>query len=293
MQGRYNTALVFCCYLLLLIFLLTITVRFNNLILLSFKINKKVTVSLWKLIAFITFTIGFITLGIATENIVVSKNVVDVAKIITIIVVGTIAVVNIGKILLDKIDFIKEFVTNQINYIIVSLFIILIANLVFGIVHQINIGAMSESVLKTIAIVGVIIVSVIFIMSSTNIIKLSIAHKEMKKKTRMRKLASLIVKSSKAVNSNNTIKIQALVTDLFSLSVQDIVINDNTINVKKLYKSEIFMSLINDTTAVSQELGSFKNSFNTLVSNNYISSLEAATAKVVTFNVNREVLELL
>lgn len=111
----------------------------------------------------------------------------------------------------------------------------------------------------------------------------------------MRKLASLVMKSNiniANVSSDKMIIVKALVTDLYNLSVQDIIVNNN-INIKKLYKSEVFLSLLNESTTVTKDLGSFKNSFDILVANNYISTLEAATAKVVTFSVDRELLKLL
>ena len=111
----------------------------------------------------------------------------------------------------------------------------------------------------------------------------------------MHKLASLMTKQNIATthtNHTNYIEIKALVTDLYNLSVQDIIVNNN-INIKKLYKSEVFLSLLNESATVTKDLGSFKNSFDILVANNYISTLEAATAKVVTFSVSREILELL
>lgn len=257
-------------------------------------INKKVTVSLWKLIAFITFTIGFITLGIATENIVVSNNFIIVAKIITVIVVGTIITIKIVKLLLNKIDSIREFVTNHINYIIIGLIVVLIANLVFGIVHQINIGAMSESVLILLAKIGILTASVLLIISIINMIKLIIDKKKIKREARMRKLASIIAKTSNNVinDKNNNVFVKALVTDLYSLSVQDVIVEKN-MNPRKLYKSEKFMSLLNETVVITKELGVFQASFDLLVKNKYISAIEAATAKVVTFYVDREVLSLL
>ena len=111
----------------------------------------------------------------------------------------------------------------------------------------------------------------------------------------MRKLASLVMKSNiniANVSSDKMIIVKALVTDLYNLSVQDIIVNNN-INIKKLYKSEVFLSLLNESTTVTNDLGSFKNSFDILVANNYISTLEAATTKVVTFSVDREILKLL
>ena len=151
---------------------------------------------------------------------------------------------------------------------------------------------MSIYVLKKIAIAGIIVTSIVLIITIINIIKLDIKYKKAKRRNKMHKLASLITKSSKFIpNSKNIITIKALVTDLYSLSVQDVIVEENM--ERKLYKSENFMSLLNETVVVSKELGCFETSLDFLVSNNYISSLEAATAKVVTFYVDREVLELL
>ena len=259
-------------------------------------LNKKINIMLWKLIAFITFVIGFGALGIATDNIMLSNNFIIVAKIITIIVVGTIITIKIVKLLLNKIDSIREFVTNHINYIIIGLIVVLIANLIFGIVHQINIGAMSIYTLKHLAAIGIAIITILLIIDIVNIIKLIIDKKQIKRKAKMHKLASLMVKSNNNIinNKNNDIIIEALVTDLYSLSVQDIRatnIEDNI--VKKLYRSEIFMPLLNESVNVTQDLGFFQNSLDILVNNNYISTMEAATAKVVSFSVDRDILELL
>lgn len=258
-------------------------------------LNKKVSMEIWKFLAFMIVVVGFGVLGIATDNIMLSNNFIIVAKIITVIIVGTIVAIKIVKLLLNKIDSIKEFVTNHINYIIIGLIAVLVAILIFGIVHQINIGAMSESVLKTIAIIGVIIISILLIVDLLNIIRLSIAYKKIKKKTKMKRLASLVMKSNMTINnsSNRKIIIKALVTDLYgSLSVQDIIAEEN-IETKKLYKSETFLSLINNIITVSQELGGFQASFDLLVKNRYISAMEAATAKVVSFSIDRDILELL
>ena len=93
-------------------------------------------------------------------------------------------------------------------------------------------------------------------------------------------------------NNVNTVKIKALVTDLYYLSVQDITTVSN-VDISALYNAETFMSLLNETTAVTKELGFFQNSLNLLVNNHYISDMEAATAKVVTFHINKDILELL
>lgn len=258
-------------------------------------LDKKITMSLWKLIAFTTFAIAFITLGIATGNVVVSENFITVIKLITIIVAGSIVIVAVVKILLDKADRIRIFINENINNIILTLIIVLVASLVFGIVRQINIGAMSEKELKKIAIVGILVVTILLIASITNIIKLTISQKRNKRRNRMRKLVSLIARQNINFNTDslNTIQIKALVTDLYSLSVQDVKANIEDNNIKKLYRSEVFMTLLNESVRVSKELGIFQNSFDTLVANKYISTMEAATAKVVTFDVDREVLLLL
>ena len=255
-------------------------------------LNKKVSVSLWKAVTVFLFIVSFISLGIATGNIVVSETFIDGIKVIVGVNIGIITVIIVGKLLLDKASLIKNFISKNINTIIISLVIILIITLVFGIVHQINIGAMSIYVLKKIAIAGIIVTSIVLIITIINIIKLDIKYKKAKRRNKMHKLASLITKSSKFIpNSKNIITIKALVTDLYSLSVQDVIVEENM--DRKLYKSENFMSLLNETVVVSKELGCFETSLDFLVSNNYISSLEAATAKVVTFYVDREVLELL
>lgn len=252
-------------------------------------LNKKVSCPLWAVIVIV----AFIALGIATGNIVVSETFIDGIKVIVGVIIGIITVIIVGKLLLDKASLIKNFISKNINTIIISLVIILIITLVFGIVHQINISAMSIYVLKKIAIAGIIVTSIVLIITIINIIKLDIKYKKAKRRNKMHKLASLITKSSKFIpNSKNIITIKALVTDLYSLSVQDIIVNNN-INIKKLYKSEVFLSLLNESTTVTKDLGSFKNSFDILVANNYISTLEAATAKVVTFSVDREILKLL
>lgn len=252
-------------------------------------LNKKVSCPLWAVIAIV----AFIVLAIETGNITVSDSFITVVEITTLLIIGSITTITVTKILLDKASLIRDFVIKNINTIIISLVIILIITLVFGIVHQINISAMSIYVLKKIAIAGIIVTSIVLIITIINIIKLDIKYKKAKRRNKMHKLASLITKSSKFIpNSKNIITIKALVTDLYSLSVQDIIVNNN-INIKKLYKSEVFLSLLNESTTVTKDLGSFKNSLDFLVSNNYISSLEAATAKVVTFYVDREVLELL
>ena len=252
-------------------------------------LNKKVSCPLWAVIVII----AFIALAIGTGNITVSDSFITVVEITTLLIIGSITTITVTNILLDKASLIRDFVIKNINTIIISLVIILIITLVFGIVHQINIGAMSIYVLKKIAIAGIIVTSIVLIITIINIIKLDIKYKKAKRKNKMHKLASLITKSSKFIpNSKNIITIKALVTDLYSLSVQDIIVNNN-INIKKLYKSEVFLSLLNESTTVTKDLGSFKNSFDILVANNYISTLEAATAKVVTFSVDREILELL
>lgn len=253
-------------------------------------LNKKVSCPLWAVIAIV----AFITLAIGTGNITVSENFIDAIKLITVVIIGTVTTINIGKSLLDKASLIKEFIANYINHIIVALIIILIGSLVFGIVHQINIGAMSIYVLKKIAIAGIIVTSIVLIITIINIIKLDIKYKKAKRRNKMHKLASLITKSSKFIpNSKNIITIKALVTDLYILSVKDIKANIKDNNIKKLYRSEVFMTLLNESVRVSKELGIFQNSFDTLVANKYISTMEAATAKVVTFNVDRDILTLL
>ena len=252
-------------------------------------LNKKVSCPLWAVIAIV----AFIVLAIGTGNITVSDSFITVVEITTLLIIGSITTITVTKILLDKASIIRDFVIKNINTIIISLVIILIITLVFGIVHQINISAMSIYVLKKIAIAGIIVTSIVLIITIINIIKLDIKYKKAKRRNKMHKLASLITKSSKFIpNSKNIITIKALVTDLYSLSVQDIIVNNN-INIKKLYKSEVFLSLLNESTTVTKDLGSFKNSFDILVANNYISTLEAATAKVVTFSVDREILKLL
>lgn len=244
-------------------------------------LNKKVSCPLWAVIAIV----AFIVLAIGTGNITVSDSFITVVEITTLLIIGSITTITVTKILLDKASLIRDFVIKNINTIIISL--------VFGIVHQINISAMSIYVLKKIAIAGIIVTSIVLIITIINIIKLDIKYKKAKRRNKMHKLASLITKSSKFIpNSKNIITIKALVTDLYSLSVQDVIVEEN-MDARKLYKSENFMSLLNETVSVTKDLGCFENSFNTLVSNHYISSMEAATAKVVIFYIDREVLELL
>ena len=152
---------------------------------------------------------------------------------------------------------------------------------------------MQETVLDNIIVIEFGTVLFIFVGVITNIVKLLNTKKAIKRKARMRKLASLIARQNiNSITTNNTVKIKALITDLYSLSVQDVIVEEN-MDARKLYKSENFMSLLNETVSVTKDLGCFENSFNTLVSNHYISSMEAATAKVVTFYVDRSVLALL
>lgn len=255
-------------------------------------LNKKVSCPLWAVIAIV----AFIVLAIGTGNITVSDSFITVVEITTLLIIGSITTITVTKILLDKASLIRDFVIKNINTIIVGLVIILIITLVFGIVHQINIGAMSEEALKDLAVIGILIVNILLIITIISIVKLTINKKRLKNRNRMRRLASLIMKSNiniANVSSDKMIIVKALVTDLYNLSVQDIIVNNNNINIKKLYKSEVFLSLLNESTTVTKDLGSFKNSFDILVANNYISTLEAATAKVVTFSVDREILKLL
>lgn len=254
-------------------------------------LNKKVSCPLWAVIAIV----AFIVLAIGTGNITVSDSFITVVEITTLLIIGSITTITVTKILLDKASLIRDFVIKNINTIIVGLVIILIITLVFGIVHQINIGAMSEEALKDLAIIGILIVNILLIITIISIVKLTINKKRLKNRNRMKRLASLIMKSNMNitnVSSDKMIIVKALVTDLYNLSVQDIIVNNN-INIKKLYKSEVFLSLLNESTTVTKDLDSFKNSFDILVANNYISTLEAATAKVVTFSVDREILKLL
>ena len=251
-------------------------------------INKKVTCTLWAVIAVIVF----IVLAVRTGNITVSDSFVTVMKLISIIAVGGIAVGSIGKLLINYKDSIIEFFKINTTKIIIVLIITLVATLLSGCMYQVSIRAMNEAVLNKIMMIEFGTVLLILGVTITNIAKLFNKKKTVKRKARMRKLASLIVKSSKTISSNNAIQIQALVTDLYSLSVQDVIVEEN-MDARKLYKSENFMSLLNETVSVTKDLGCFENSFNTLVSNHYISSMEAATAKVVTFSVNRDILELL
>lgn len=255
-------------------------------------LNKKITCPLWAVISIV----AFITLAVGTGNITVSENFIDAIKLITVVIIGTVTTINIGKSLLDKASLIKEFIANYINHIIVALIIILIGSLVFGIVHQINIGAMSEKELKKIAIVGILVVTILLIASITNIIKLTISQKRNKRRNRMRKLASLIARQNINFNTDslNTIQIKALVTDLYSLSVQDITTIAD-VDMSPLYNSDTFMSFINENAnvTVTKDLGFFKNSLDYLVANHCVSTMEAATAKVVTFYVDRDILTLL
>ena len=255
-------------------------------------LNKKITCPLWAVIAIV----AFITLAVGTGNITVSDSFVTVMKFISIIAVGGIAVGSIGKLLINYKDSIIEFFKINTTKIIIVLIITLVATLLSGCLYQVSIGAMQETVLNNIMMIEFGTVLLILGVTITNIAKLFNKKKTVKRRARMRRLASIIIRSNNTSNnfSNtiNTIHIKALVTDLYSLSVQDIIVNNN-INIKKLYKSEVFISLLNESTTVTKDLGSFKNSFDILVANNYISTLEAATAKVVTFSVDREILKLL
>ena len=254
-------------------------------------LNKKVSCPLWAVIVII----AFIALAIGTGNITVSDSFITVIKLISIIAVGGITVGSIDKLLINYKDSIIEFFKINTTKIIIVLVITLVATLLSGCMYQVSIGAMNKTVLNKIMMIEFGTVLLIFVTTLVNIIRLFNTKKNIKRKTRMRKLASLVMKSNiniANVSSDKMIIVKALVTDLYNLSVQDIIVNNN-INIKKLYKSEVFLSLLNESTTVTKDLGSFKNSFDILVANNYISTLEAATAKVVTFYVDREVLELL
>ena len=258
-------------------------------------LDKKITMSLWKTVMAFLFFTAFITLGVVTENIILSKNFIIVIKITTALLIGTITVVAVTKVLLNYKDSIVEFFKINTTKVIIILIVILIAILLSGCLYQVSIGAMQETVLGNIIIIEFSTVLFVFTATITNIIRLFNTKKNIKRKARMHKLASLMTKQNIATthtNHTNYIEIKALVTDLYNLSVQDIIVNNN-INIKKLYKSEVFLSLLNESATVTKDLGSFKNSFDILVANNYISTLEAATAKVVTFSVSREILELL
>lgn len=253
-------------------------------------LNKKVSCPLWAVIAIV----AFVTLGAVTGNITVSENFVTVVEIITIIIVVGITIGTISKLLMNYKDSIMEFFIANTNKIIVGLIITLVATLLSGCMYQVSIGAIQETALDNIIVIEFGTVLLLFVTTLVNIIRLFNTKKNIKRKARMHKLASIIAKTSSNVinNKNNNVFVEALVTDLYNLSVQDIIVNDN-INIKKLYKSEVFLSLLDESTTVTKDLGSFKNSFDILVTNNCISTLEAATAKVVTFYVDREVLELL
>ena len=254
-------------------------------------LNKKITCPLWAVIAIV----AFITLAVGTGNITVSDSFVTVMKLISIIAVGGITVGSIGKLLINYKNSIIEFFKINTTKIIIVLIITLVATLLSGCLYQVSIGAMQETALDNIIVIEFGTVLLLFVTTLVNIIRLFNTKKNIKRKARMHKLASIIAKTSSNVinNKNNNVFVEALVTDLYSLSVQDVKANIEDNKIKKLYRSEIFMTLLNESVNVVQELGRFQASFDLLVKNNYISSMEAATAKVVTFSVDREILELL
>ena len=254
-------------------------------------LNKKVSCPLWAVIAIV----AFIVLAIRTGNITVSDSFITVMKLISTVIGGNITVVIVGKLLLNYKDSIIEFFIANTTKIIIVLIITLVATLLSGCLYQVSIGAMQETVLDNIIVIEFSTVLFIFVGVITNIVKLLNTKKAIKRKARMHKLASLIVKTNlNNITAKNTIKIKALVTDLYTLSIQDITTIAN-VDVSSLYNSDTFTSLLNENAnvSVSKDLGFFQNSLDYLVTNHCITSMEAATAKVVTFFVDREILELL
>lgn len=254
-------------------------------------LNKKVTCPLWAVISIV----AFITLAIGTGNITFSDSFITVAKLVTTIIVGIIIVGAIGKLLINHKDSIIEFIIANTTKIIIILIVILIATLLSGCLYQVSIGAMQETVLDNIIVIEFGTVLFIFIGVITNIVKLLNTKKAIKRKARMHKLASLIVKTNlNNITAKNTIKIKALVTDLYTLSIQDITTIAN-VDVSSLYNSDTFTSLLNENAnvSVSKDLGFFQNSLDYLVTNHYITSMEAATAKVVTLHIDKDILALL
>lgn len=253
-------------------------------------LSKKITCPLWTVISIV----AFISLAIGTGNITVSDSFIVATKLITVIIVGVITIVFVGKLLINYKDSIIEIIVANTTKIIITLITILIATLLSGCMYQVSIGAMQETVLNNIIMIEFGTVSFIGLISVGYIGKLLNIKKTIKRKARMHKLASLMAKTTlnNITNNVNTVKIKALVTDLYYLSVQDITTVSN-VDVSALYNAETFMSLLNETTAVTKELGFFQNSLNLLVNNHYISDMEAATAKVVTFHINKDILELL
>ena len=254
-------------------------------------LNKKVSCPLWAVISIV----AFITLAVGTGNITFSDNFITVAKLITTIIVGIIIVGAIGKLLINHKDSIIEFIIANTTKIIIILIVILIATLLSGCLYQVSIGAMQETVLDNIIIIEFGTVSFIFIGVITNIVKLLNTKKAIKRKARMHKLAFLIVKTNlNNITAKNTIKIKALVTDLYTLSIQDITTIAN-VDVSSLYNSDTFTSLLNENAnvSVSKDLGFFQNSLDYLVTNHCITSMEAATAKVVTLHIDKDILALL
>ena len=254
-------------------------------------LSKKITCPLWTVISIV----AFISLAIGTGNITVSDSFITVMKLITVIVSVSMTIVFVAKALLNYKDSIIEFFIANTTKIIIVLIITLVATLLSGCLYQVSIGAMQETVLDNIIVIEFGTVLFIFIGVITNIVKLLNTKKAIKRKARMHKLASLIVKTNlNNITAKNTIKIKALVTDLYTLSIQDITTIAN-VDVSSLYNSDTFTSLLNENAnvSVSKDLGFFQNSLDYLVTNHCITSMEAATAKVVTLYIDKDILALL
>lgn len=254
-------------------------------------LNKKVSCPLWAVIAIV----AFITLAVGTGNITFSDNFITVVELISMIAVGSITIGIIARLLINYKNSIIEFVTVNITKVIAGLIVILIATLLSGCLYQVDIGAMNEAVLNNIIVIEFSAVLFVFTATITNIVKLFNTKKAIKRKAKMRKLASLIARQNiNSINTAATVKIKALVTDLYTLSVQDITTVSN-VDVSALYNSDTFTSLLNENAnvSVSKDLGFFQNSLDYLVANHCITSMEAATAKVVTLHIDKDILALL
>ena len=254
-------------------------------------LSKKITCPLWTVISIV----AFISLAIGTGNITVSDSFIVATKLITVIIIGVITIVFVGKLLINYKDSIIEIIVANTTKIIIILIVILIATLLSGCLYQVSIGTMQETVLDNIIVIEFSTVLFIFVGVITNIIKLFNIKKTSERKARMRKLASLIARQNITnIAAANNIKVKALITDLYTLNVQDITTIAN-IDVFPLYNAETFISLINENAnvTVTKDLGFFKNSLDYLGANHCVSTMEAATAKVVTFYVDRDILTLL